>query len=480
MLKKTHRNFLSFDLVQEGLPEGIESRGFFPSEAGDGVRWCWTEGGYASLSGNDMPVHGFRLRFRAKIPKKGTQLELHWNGSLLSKCSAKTDEEELDWSFQLPGSPKWQLALVCSDWSGKKTQFAGSDKRELGVLIKELRLGPPDTEGRICPYPFARMEMPGNPFVPCCQSWLRQEYFQLEQGDDAWNGPAARALRESVLDGSYRYCHLDRCGSVLVPRDELKESKDSDLAISAANLKAIQKHETRMPDGPQAATLMGDPRCNLACPSCRPEKVTKLDAIAEKNFSAMESELSRHENSLRRIKVAGDGEALFSPGLKAILANSSRFPALKRIDLLTNGLLLDSATLAELDKDEKIRSVSVSIDAGDAATYKTVRGGDWERLLRNLEWAASERQRGRFDFLGLNFVLRKTNLDSLTAFFSLAERLSADEVYVSPLLPWGRMPVSLMEESVHEPAHPDYARFAETWRSLQSKTWKFRIRSTLA
>lgn len=338
--------------------------------------------------------------------------------------------------------------------------------------------------GLICPYPFSRMESPGAPFISCCRSWLTDEFLALETGEDAWNGPAAQALRASVLDGSYRFCRRDRCGTQLSAREEFLDPKrpTHELPMSPANLAAMLEGSTYLPEGPTALTVMGDPRCNLACGSCRKEPI--LQESSETRLAAERTAhlLATHGKTLKILKLAGDGEVFFSPALRQILAglNAEQFPRLEKVDVLTNGLLCDEETFARLEPGSQfVRSLNVSVDAGDEATYRRVRGGDWERLRRNLDWMAGERQRNRFDFLGLTYVVRAENFRSLPAFLDWADTLGVDEVYVSQLYEWDRMAISFREEAVHLASHADHQEFLTLWDGVRAQRRSFRWRTNL-
>jgi hypothetical protein len=339
-------------------------------------------------------------------------------------------------------------------------------------------------EMRICPYPFSRMEASMIPFVPCCQTWLKDEYHQLELGEDPWNGPAAQELRRSIIEGNYKYCHLDRCSVTLLDKGGLDYHSQypGELPISEKNMTAIFEGSAELPDGPTTITIRSDPRCNLACPSCRPEKIVNLTPAAEASVKEMEKTLARHAAGIKILKFAGDGEVFFSPGLRRLLRdlNPATFPKLQKVDILTNGTLFDAEALAELRPgSDYIRTVNVSIDAGDEITYAKVRGGDWNRLRKNLNWMAAERKKGRFDFLALTFVLRAANLNSVVPFLELAEELQVDEAYIGQLLPWERMGLDFNAEAIHNPDHPRHADFAALWPSARGRNWSFKLRSNL-
>jgi MoaA/NifB/PqqE/SkfB family radical SAM enzyme len=306
----------------------------------------------------------------------------------------------------------------------------------------------------------------------------------LEAGSDPWNGPAAQALRQSVLDGSYRYCHLDRCGTLLVPMEELRNhlTQPGELPISNANFRALEAGNTVLPEGPSAFTVMGDPRCNLACGSCRTDFIQQPTPAIDEAFHKTERLISLYGSNLRILKLAGDGEVFFSPGLRQILKGltTAKLPKLEKVDILTNGLLFDADAMHSLKPgSEFIKSVNVSLDAGDEETYRKVRGGDWSRLLKNLRWMCGQRKAGRFDFLGLTYVLRAENFRSLPAFLNLAQELEVDEVYISQLFPWDRMGITFEQEAVHLPEHPLNTEYKDLWRAERSLPRHFRWRTNL-
>lgn len=268
-----------------------------------------------------------------------------------------------------------------------------------------------------------------------------------------------------------------------MPELAARQANPGELPISPTNLHALLAGVTELPEGPAALTVMGDPRCNLACGSCRPAPI--LHETPEITEAAQRTArlLAVHGKNLRILKIAGDGEAFFSPFLRKTLASLRKvdFPKLEKVDILTNGLLFDQQALADLQPGaEFIRSLNVSLDAGDAGTYAKIRGGSWERLVANLNWMAAERARGRFDFLGLTYVLQAGNFRSLPAFLELARELAVDEVYISQLYPWERMRISFAAEAVHLPGHPLHAEFAQIWRQVEDSPRSFRWRTNLA
>jgi MoaA/NifB/PqqE/SkfB family radical SAM enzyme len=73
-----------------------------------------------------------------------------------------------------------------------------------------------------------------------------------------------------------------------------------------------------------------------------------------------------------------------------------------------------------------IKDVSISIDAGSKDVYEKIRGNYWEQVLANLKWMSTMRQRGKFDFLSLNFILQKANFRDIPNLVKLGQELNVD------------------------------------------------------
>jgi len=349
------------------------------------------------------------------------------------------------------------------DKGGKRRRLAAGIVRRLGAVAGRLRRRPRVPSGvRVCPYPFARIDVGPAEFVPCCYGWLTDEFYRIPAGTDPWNGPAAQELRSRILAGDYRYCKRDVCHRPLYTLDELESLVDSanEATLNPANLEALRKGRVKMPAGPSGVAMVADPRCNLACPSCRSSKITKLDPYFEKQVAHAERLMELYRKDVRALKMAGNGEVFFSPFLRKLLKELSNenYPSLKRVHILTNGTYMTSDTFEKLRPgSDLIESIVVSIDAGTAEVYQTVRGGDWEGLVENLEWVASERTRGRFPEFGLSFTVRAANFRTMPEFVDLGNRLGVSWISFSKFTRWGDMGVIDYEaEAVHLPEHPDH------------------------
>jgi len=438
-------NFLFHDILRGAAP-GITISELASLEGPAENPWRWGLGAETRL---EIAPHAQPLELRMAIrPANGQTITIYLGDSPVSPGK-----------IPLPPSTTPTILRYWPSLWNQIGELAPLDQRLLGVCFTELKLLHHEfANGKICPMPFTRKEIRGGgPFVPCCSPWLTPDYLGLETGAESWNGLQAQALRESVLNGSYRFCRRDICQTSYFTYDELPQlsNPEGEFFLSPENLRATHRGELTLPEGPSDAVITADTRCNLACPSCRTEKITSLDAEGAARIESAKKELQ--SIALRRLRIAGDGEPLFSPFLREVIQGLHQYPELKIVELHTNGILLDEDTLRKLGPGAgKINRLFVSIDAATAETYAQVRGGDWERLLKNLRWAASL----GLDSFVLMFVYRRANFREMPLFEKLAKDVGADSACFSPFMPWERAGgLSYKEEAVHLPGHPDHEEF---------------------
>ncbi|MBI3555995.1 MAG: radical SAM protein [Deltaproteobacteria bacterium] len=318
-------------------------------------------------------------------------------------------------------------------------------------------------------------------FTPCCADWFSEAYHFLEVGDDPWNGTQAQELRRRILQGDYRLCNRQTCNVPLATLEELKASPAyiAEAVLSREVLAAMEAGQVELPGGPSVISVTADPRCNLKCPSCRADHIHTVTPDEEKGLEKTEAFLRNHRESVRLLKF-GNGEVFFSPWLRRMLKglSSEVYPHLEAVSILSNGLLADEHNFKLLEPGSKyIKRVNISVDAGNAPTYRKTRGGDWERLLKNLGWLAQQRRAGRFEWLALYFVTRKDNFESIPEFIELGRELGVDMAYFSAFFDRGSMSDGeYREQTVHLPLHPLHGRLAEIcgpYRTDQKLLFRF-------
>jgi len=169
-------------------------------------------------------------------------------------------------------------------------------------------------------------------------------------------------------------------------------------------------------------------RCNERCRYCMPEE--------EQAWFAREETLDYEEMlrvarigavlGIRKIRVTG-GEPLTRPGVAGFCADLAQVPGIEDIGISTNGTLLakveDGLTLAEKLVRAGVRSVNISLDSLDRATYQRTTSRDLlPRVLEGIDAAIA----AGFPSVRLNCVLMKNQTErELPAIIEFAQKKGA-------------------------------------------------------
>lgn len=310
-----------------------------------------------------------------------------------------------------------------------------------------------DLQKRFCHKPFEHFEVTadGNVYL-CCPSYLPVPAGNIHRQtvSEIWNSDAAKSIRASINDASFRFCSRMACGDI--------------------NAKALPLREHVVPPSDERPTkvhLTHDRACNLSCPSCRIEP-TGNDPAKKAAFDAIEAKLLPHLEDATELSLIGSGDPLLSRAAQSLLSKLSR-PVYPRLEIMlqTNGLLF---TPAWWQRNPQLHEfpieVHISVDAARAETYASVRrGGDFQTLQRNLEFISGLRKLGPIRKLGLKFVVQKENFLEMKDFVALGTNLGADVIMFSRLRNWGTYSSEeFIERDVAAPGHPEYPQLCDLLR----------------
>jgi len=176
-------------------------------------------------------------------------------------------------------------------------------------------------------------------------------------------------------------------------------------------------------------------RCNLECTTCIrhswDESLTDMPmARYEQLLEGLPASEPKAPTSLA---FAGFGEPLAHPGFLGMV----RLAAGRghRVEVISNGTLLDAAAARELVSSGAAQ-VTVSIDGGDDASHRGIRGGEINRPVAALHALLAARLRRRAHLaVGLAAVATAGNVGSLPELLRLASDLRLDFVSISNVVP---------------------------------------------
>jgi len=282
--------------------------------------------------------------------------------------------------------------------------------------------------------------------------------------DELWNGHTMQKIRESIYDGSFRYCRHDRCPRI--QNDSLPTLREGELEPDIGS--AIKNRSVVLDTPPLFLNLCNDRSCNLVCPSCRTERINyhagpEYEARLDLQKRLLDPYLDGPREQAFTLSVTGSGDPFASKVFRQQLfaLDGRKYPNM-RINLQTNGVLLTPKTWRRMHAiHENIEYVFLSIDAATEATYNiTRRGGHWDTLMENCARLREFRASGQLKYLRFDFVVQLANYREMPAFVELSRAMGADCAYFSRVLDWGTWPrKEYLQQCVWESSHPLYEDF---------------------
>lgn len=326
---------------------------------------------------------------------------------------------------------------------------------------------PQNLKGRFCANPFKQFDVyEGGKAYVCCADWLPKSIGNLKNTslDELWNSPSSQLIRESIHDGSFRYCDHKTC-----PMIQDKSLPTCEEAKTDPQFKEIIEQKITIVDElPTFINLCNDASCNLYCPSCRIGRLNYpkgkeyekrqhiQDIITEEMFS---EPTDRHFV----VNVTGSGDPFASAVFRNFLfsLNGEDFPNLQ-INLQTNGVLFTPRNWERLHKIHKnISTVLVSFDAGTEETYNiTRRGGNWDWLLENTRRLGELIKERKLNYLRLDFVVQKDNYREMDKFIEIGKSLNVSQVTFTLVRDWGTWSQKeYSDKCIWKQDHPEFKDF---------------------
>ncbi|KIZ39171.1 hypothetical protein OO17_21215 [Rhodopseudomonas palustris] len=171
-------------------------------------------------------------------------------------------------------------------------------------------------------------------------------------------------------------------------------------------------------------------RCNLRCVICLKhhdqDGDNNKDLIDLPDDSLMK--LLPLAYTAQMVLLLGYGEPLLNKRLPEIIDDISA-KASNSIDLITNGLLLSPQWIDKI-LSRNVRVLSVSMDAATPAGYERMRGGAYEKVIRNVQALVAARAKCKNASLEIrmNMAVTRANISEVPLLVELAADLGVDTV----------------------------------------------------
>lgn len=317
-------------------------------------------------------------------------------------------------------------------------------------------------EKYVCTLPFCYTEVADDTQWLCCPSWLPENIKETDNYRDNWYSKKSNEIRESILDGSYKYCDAKQC-PYLSALDNGKISKQFVEKSKFINSKLSVPI-------PKVINMGFDLSCNLQCPSCRLNFINLKGPQRERVDKIMSDIQTQIGSDIDTMILCGGAEPFFSKTFLDFMINfdESKFPNLNIIHLHTNANLWTEKNWSKIKKVHKyIKSCEISIDAATKETYENeVRlRGNWDKLVTNLKFIVDIPTLKRMRF---SFVTQRKNYKEMHLFYEFIHNLTAGkgkkvEILFNGITDWGAYPTKeeFFKEEIHNPNHPEYPLFLQ-------------------
>lgn len=306
---------------------------------------------------------------------------------------------------------------------------------------------------RFCPAPFENFEIykDGSVFpCNCTQVPFPIGNAHTQTKEEIWQSPVAKAVRASILDGSFRFCSPMTCW------------KRFDLPKRSEHPEQFEQLKKIGVDGvqpPKHLNLSYDLSCNLSCPSCRNAQIMatheerqKLDRVRDNIVLPL-----LEQKVAESVYITGSGDAFGSPHFRGVLKQlcDPKFSHVQ-ITLGTNGQLITERLWAEFQPlHSRFQDITISIDGATPETYERLRrGSTWEKLLRTMGILEQARRGGVIRRIMVNMVVQQQNFQDMRRMVELCKGWAVDGIRFYRIRQWGNVvPGAFMESDIANPLH---------------------------
>ena len=326
-----------------------------------------------------------------------------------------------------------------------------------------------DLKNYICGVPFNSLEIHNNVCFVCCPSWLPNK---IELGEiplkDVYNSEPIVDIRNSILDGSFKYCDKKLCPYLSKLVNYGIESGPIHLKSNSNYTKPIIDNNT-----PDYLVLNFDRTCNYKCPSCRVDLIVESSEGLKRIEKTIDEIDTYYSKNVKTLYITGTGDPFVSVSFRNYLRNfdPKKYPKLQNIHLHTNASMWNKEMWDSMPNIHKfVHTCEISIDAGTKDTYenKTRLGGNWDNLLTNLKFIGTI---PTLTSIKTSFVVQDSNYMEMEIFYNLMYSIFSKkvEVFFGKITNWGTFSEGEFKiKQVWNINHPEHELFKKEF----NKIWK--------
>ena len=279
--------------------------------------------------------------------------------------------------------------------------------------------------------------------------------------EELWHGEKAEAFRQSMLDGSYRFCDCQACP--YLANDNLDE-----MLV-----------EYEVPEYPKYCSLSYEEQCNYICVFCRKEHYVPQIGEAEK-IQKIEKEVRKFVDYLDTISTNGVGEVFCS--MKTLnLLSEIRTDRKLNVELESNGSLFNRKNWEKISNlGEYNLNVFITLHSFQEDTYQFLSGTNMSvnTVIDNLHFIQELRDKNIINNFEIATVICERNFREMPEFVERClTEFNPDSIRLRFFFPYG-VSERYIEwfYDIRNPYHPYYKEFVKVMEDPifnNPKVWKW-------
>ncbi len=273
--------------------------------------------------------------------------------------------------------------------------------------------------------------------------------------DEIYHSEAAELIRDMHARGDHSNCNPNQC-----PYVANNNVEDFEIEID------------EIPRFPESLYMAFENVCNYKCVMCDiPNCMARADVKArEKKLDIIEAELRKALPYVKHLSANGLGELFASKHTLRLLSEWKPIadPSEISVTLETNGSLFDEEHWKQIENLGKYKlSVCITVLSFHDELYRELSGTNQpvDKLISNLHFVKSLREKGVIDYLELATVYQNKNYKELPEFARRCiEEFGADYVRLRPFDPWGAEGLREWMMDVRNVYHPNHEDFLQVMK----------------
>lgn len=227
---------------------------------------------------------------------------------------------------------------------------------------------------------------------------------------EIWNSKREQEIRKGLLNSDFSMCNS------MCDKYNCEQTIEKDCKIKMKNY-------------PLYIAISADNICNVKCRFCR-DNNKKSDISDKEYISMIDEKILPIFKDAKTVRFGCSGEPFASRKEKELIKRITQKYTDCKIQIFTNGLLGNANILKKYELTDKIDFLTVSIHAATKETYeKIVRGGNYEKLNKNLKMYSKMKKSGKLYSLDFVFVVYSENYTEIPDFIKFAKKYNARPLF---------------------------------------------------